>query len=196
MEAIISGFLKIFAAMIILAYYLSGGIIIFLLISPTLIFKKAGIEPWKALIPFYNVYLFNKIAWNKEWKKWYIIVLLLPIINKLFFSEPSAIGNYLKSIFILFEIITLYKLSKSFNQSNLFTIGVILLPWIFIPILAFNNNKQYIENTSVSNDITNIENNYNVGEQSNDNIIYCPNCGTPLSNNMTYCPNCGTPKTY
>ena len=196
MEAIISEFLKLFAAMIILAYYLSGGIIIFLLISPTLIFKKAGIEPWKALIPFYNVYLFNKIAWNKEWKKWYIIVLLLPIINKLFFSEPSAIGSYLKSIFILFEIITLYKLSKSFNQSNLFTIGVILLPWIFIPILAFNNNKQYIENTSVSNDITNIENNYNVGEHSNDNIIYCPNCGTPLSNNMTYCPNCGTPKTY
>lgn len=42
------------------------------------IFKKAGLEPWKALIPVYNIVLWIKIC-GKDWK-WYIY-FLIPAIN-------------------------------------------------------------------------------------------------------------------
>ena len=52
--------------------------IIFPFIGLCFIFKKAGLEPWKALIPIYNIVLWIKIC-GKNWK-WYIY-FLIPAIN-------------------------------------------------------------------------------------------------------------------
>ena len=153
-----SDLFKIFGAYMLFIYQLIVlyAIINYIVLSIGLwfIFKKAGEESWKALIPFYNIYLLSKIAWNKDWKEWYIIIFFLPSIFYFFsfllyyFTDYIVyLGNSLNSIFILFMLITSYKLSKSFGQSTAFAIGILLLPWIFIPILAFSKNKQYIGNT-------------------------------------------------
>ena len=42
------------------------------------VFKKAGVAPWKALIPIYNIVLWIKVC-GKNWK-WYIY-FLIPALN-------------------------------------------------------------------------------------------------------------------
>ena len=55
---------------------------------------------------------------------------------------------------IVFWIWSVNLLAKSFGKSEGFTIGLILLPIIFYPILAFDNSAQYIYgNTNEINDI-------------------------------------------
>ena len=51
----------------------------------------------------------------------------------------------------VFEVILNYHLAKSFNKSNLFALGLIFLNVIFLAILAFFNENQYIGNTKENN---------------------------------------------
>jgi signal peptidase I len=46
-----------------------------------LLFKKAGIQGWKALIPFYNVFIIIKIT-GRSW--YWFILMLLPVVGFLF----------------------------------------------------------------------------------------------------------------
>lgn len=43
-----------------------------------LVFKKAGLEPWKALVPFYGTYLAIKLV-EKPW--WWVIVYYIPFVG-------------------------------------------------------------------------------------------------------------------
>lgn len=86
------------------------------------IFEKANKPGWAAIIPIYNVIVMLEIVGKPLW---WIILFLIPCVN------------------IVFAIWTINLLSKSFGQSEGFTIGLILLPFIFYPILGFGN-YQYI----------------------------------------------------
>jgi hypothetical protein len=86
------------------------------------VFEKAGKPGWAAIIPIYNAIVMLEIVGKPIW---WIILLLIPCVN------------------IVFAIWALNLLSKSFGQSEGFTIGLILLPFIFYPILGFGN-YQYL----------------------------------------------------
>lgn len=87
------------------------------IIVPTcLIFQKAGREWWEALIPFYNAYIMTVII-GQPW--WILIGFFIPIIN-------WVIGAYMY-----------YHLSKRFGFDIPFAIGLVFLPFIFLPILGF-----------------------------------------------------------
>jgi hypothetical protein len=89
---------------------------IFLIICYWKIFTKAGKPGWAAIIPIYNIIVLLEIV-GKPW--WWILLLLIPFVN------------------IIFAIWIINLLSKSFGQGVGFTIGLIILSIIFIPILAF-----------------------------------------------------------
>lgn len=82
------------------------------------IFKKAGKPGWAAIIPFYNIYIMIEIVGKPTiWLLW----CLIPCVNFVF-------------------VVWLYNLmSKSFGKEEGFTVGMILLPFIFWPILGFGN---------------------------------------------------------
>ena len=82
------------------------------------IFESAGLDGWKAIIPFYNGYCLFDIAWGKPV---YYFLTLIP-----------AVG-------IVFSYIALYKLCKAFGRSNWFFAGMVVMPLIFIPVLGFGN---------------------------------------------------------
>ena len=84
------------------------------------IFEKAGVEGWKALIPFYNIFVFFKIIYGTGWL---CLFLLIPIID--FFAYGF----------------TLYKLSRRFGKDIWFTLGLIFFPEIFLIILGFDNSR-------------------------------------------------------
>ena len=84
------------------------------------IFEKAGEKGWKALIPFYDLYILFKITWGNGWK---FLLLLIPFA------------------IIVFVILTQVKLGKAFRKSGGFIVGLILVSIVFELILAFNKDE-------------------------------------------------------
>ncbi len=81
-------------------------------------FEKAGQPGWGCLIPIYNVYLMTQIAQKPGW---WVIMFFIPLVN------------------IIFAIMLYNEIAKRFGQGIGFTIGLILLPFIFFPMLGFGD---------------------------------------------------------
>ncbi len=99
---------------------LAVGIVI--LIANWKIFTKAGKPGWAVLIPIYNAYILLEIV-GREW--WWLILLAIPGIN------------------LIFLIILLFDLAKSFGKDSAFGFGLLFLSPIFIAILGFGD-AQYV----------------------------------------------------
>ena len=65
------------------------------------------------------------------------MVLLLPF--GLIFIDPTGMVGLI--INIIFSLFLTYRLAKVFGHGIGFTIGLLLLPIIFFPILAFGKSK-------------------------------------------------------
>lgn len=100
---------------------------ILMLISYWIVYKKAGRPGWAAIIPIYNIVILLEIVGKPVW---WIFLLFIPIVN------------------IIFAIKIAHNLSKSFGQDVGFTIGLIFLPFIFYPLLAFGKYS-YIRTTPI-----------------------------------------------
>ena len=81
-------------------------------------FEKAGKPGWAAIVPIYNYIVLLEIVGKPLW---WIFLILFPCTS------------------LIFAIWALNLLSKSFGQSEGFTIGLIIFPYIFFPILGFGN---------------------------------------------------------
>ena len=95
-------------------------VVILGIISMWKVFSKAGQPGWASIIPIYNTYILLKIG-GKPW--WWLLLFLVPIAN------------------IVVAIWMINMVSKSFGKTEAFTVGLILLPFIFWPILAFGDAK-------------------------------------------------------
>jgi hypothetical protein len=82
------------------------------------IFVKAGKPGWAAIIPIYNVIVLLEIVGRPIW---WIVLLLIPFVN------------------IVVYAIVIMDLATSFGKGLGFAIGLILLPFIFLLILAFGS---------------------------------------------------------
>jgi Family of unknown function (DUF5684) len=82
------------------------------------VFTKAGQPGWGSLIPIVNVYFLCKVAGRPGW---WVILFILPCVN----------------IFAI--IVVCLDVAKAFGKGTGFTIGLILLPFIFYPILGFGD---------------------------------------------------------
>jgi len=82
-------------------------------------FVKAGKPGWAAIIPIYNILVMIEIVGKPTiWILW----LLIPCVN------------------IVFGIWLLNLLMKSFGKSEAFTIGAIILPYVFFPLVGFSDS--------------------------------------------------------
>ncbi len=95
-------------------------VVILVIAAMWTLYSKAGQPGWACIIPIYNIIVFLRII-GKPW--WWLILFIIPIIN------------------IIFCIWSINLLSKSFGKGEGFTIGLIFLGVIFLPILAFGDNK-------------------------------------------------------
>ena len=103
---------------IIIVIYLA--IIVLMIASMWTIFSKAEKPGWAAIVPIYNLIVLLEIV-GKPW--WWLLLMLIPIVN------------------IVILIIVYHNLSLSFGKGGGFTVGLILLGIIFLPILAFGDAK-------------------------------------------------------
>ncbi|MEN8252579.1 MAG: DUF5684 domain-containing protein [Patescibacteria group bacterium] len=98
------------------------GITILMVVAMWKMFNKANQPGWAAIIPFYNFYIMLKIAGRPGW---WMLMLFIPIVN------------------IVFMIIVWNDISKAFGKGVGFTLGLIFLGVIFLPILGFGS-AEYI----------------------------------------------------
>lgn len=91
---------------------------VLMIISIWKVFTKAGKPGWAAIIPIYNVVVMLQIAQKPEW---WIILMFIPFVN------------------IIIAIIIALAIAEKFGKSSGFAIGMILLPVVFYPILAFGD---------------------------------------------------------
>ena len=99
---------------------ISLAISVLIIVALWKVYEKAGKPGWAAIIPIYNIWVLLEII-KKPW--WWLLLLLIPIVN------------------IVILIIMIQNLSLKFGKGVGFTIGMILLPFIFIPILGFGDAK-------------------------------------------------------
>lgn len=84
------------------------------------IFTKAGQPGWAAIVPFYNVYVATQIAGLEI--LWFVLALI-----------PCVQYVALAYIFI--------KLAERFGKGIGFAIGMILVPFVFLPMLGFGSDR-------------------------------------------------------
>ena len=120
-----SGLTGAIAAMGLFFWILSMALGILKIVSLWKIFKKAGKPGWASIVPIYNIYIMCEIA-EKEW--WYILLLCVPFVN-------------------IYAIIVLYNgMAKKFGKGGGFVVGMILLPVVFFPMLAFGKDATVVNN--------------------------------------------------
>ena len=96
---------------------------VFIMVCHWIIFTKAGKPGWAAIVPIYNIIVLLEITGKPLW---WIVLLLIPLVN------------------LVIAIMILNQLSKSFGQSAGFTVGLLFVPIIFYPILAFSKSMKYV----------------------------------------------------
>lgn len=94
-------------------------VIVLIIASMWKIFTKAGKPGWASIIPIYNIIILLEIVGKPAW---WIILYFIPLVN------------------IVAAIWTTNLLSKSFGNSEGFTIGLLLLSFVFYPVLAFGGS--------------------------------------------------------
>lgn len=104
------------AGMVMGLFYLA--IVVLLIASQWKIYTKAGQPGWACLIPIYNIIVLLRIV-GKPW--WWLFLMMIPLVN------------------IIFVVWTYNLLSKSFGKGEGFTLGLLLLSFIFFPILGLGS---------------------------------------------------------
>lgn len=180
-------------------------IVVFLICSPLLIlwivaswklFKKCGREGWEGIIPIYRDYVLIQIT-GIQW--WAIFILIIG-----YFTTGSSFMGFILSLFTLFTRFCIYyNLSKKMGKDPIgFGIGLTLLPFIFIPILAFGSSEYRDCEVSAYGVIPEDKVNAaadNVKETAKKTASksttktgakFCTNCGAELTGGK-FCSKCG-----
>ncbi len=81
-------------------------------------FEKARRPGWKSVVPVYNLIIFLDIV---DRSRWWVLWFLLPFVN------------------LICGVIVCVDLARAFGKSRAFAIGLVLLPPVFVPMLAFGD---------------------------------------------------------
>jgi ABC-type sulfate transport system permease subunit len=95
-------------------------LIVFYLFCLWRIFVKAGKPGWAAIVPIYNIIVELEIV-GKPW--YWLLLMLVPVVD------------------VVLGIIVIFRLSKVFGHGTGFGFGLLFLPFIFLPILAFDRSS-------------------------------------------------------
>lgn len=88
--------------------------------SMWVVFTKAGKPGWAAIIPIYNLVVLLEIVGRPIW---WIVLMLIPCVS------------------IVVLLLLMIDLAKSFGKGVGFGIGLALLGFVFLPVLAFSDAR-------------------------------------------------------
>jgi len=101
-------------------------VVLVFIIAGWRLFSKAGKPGWAIVVPFYNLYIYTQIIKRPGW--WILLYFSIAI------PAVGALGM------VFLSIIDQLRLAKVFGRSAGFGVGLLLLGWVFFPILAFSES--------------------------------------------------------
>lgn len=147
MSSDVSSLLSAGSAFIGVFFFMFGLVMLIvavIIISLWKIFTKAGQPGWAAIVPYYGYYIQTvKVA---RASIWYFIVACVPTLLAITrVPIPEAVEGALGTVTFVMYAIVVYKMAKMFGKGIGYTIGLVLLPFIFYPMLAFGDSV-YLSN--------------------------------------------------
>lgn len=86
------------------------------------IFKKAGVEEWKAWVPIYNTWIMLELG---DQKGWWAVVMLVPFVN---------------IVALVFILIAAYNIGLKLEKEGVFVLLAIFLPIVWLAWLGFDKS--------------------------------------------------------
>ena len=139
--------LAIASGISIFAILAAAAVGILMLVAKWKIFTKAGQQGWKSLIPVYSTYVEFSFTWSRLQG---ILVLACLLVSRVITGiAPSDSVIYgLAAIPAIYAgvagLIQMHKLSQSFGHGIGFTLGLVFLNPIFLMILGFGKDSEYV----------------------------------------------------
>ena len=122
------GFLVVFAI-------IGLALLILIIVGLAKIFKKAGEEGWKAIIPFYNIWVLVKIL-GLNW--WWFLIYLAPSILGLVSVSLSSVAYIAE---LVASIVIYYNLTKKMGKTTGYIVLLVFFPYVMIPVLGLGSSK-------------------------------------------------------
>ena len=111
----------VFGAMIFLVFFAVWAVLMLVtFVSAWKIFVKAGRPGWAAIVPIYNIMMMIEMSGKPGW---WIFLFFIPGVN-------FVVG-----------FIVMNAIAERFGKGPGFALGMLLLPFVFFPILAFGNAR-------------------------------------------------------
>ncbi len=105
------------------------------------IFTKAGEPGWWALMPFLNFYTMLRVGNRPGW--WLGVFIVLPVATfMLVLAHPSLwlLIVVMWAGMLAMSILVTVGVGQAFDKDGGFIVGMVLLPFVFYPILAFGRS--------------------------------------------------------
>lgn len=123
-------------------------IYILMVVGEWRILTKAGEKGWKALIPFYNLYVSHHIVGMAHfWFVTEIIIWFLELGLDLIPGIPDtviwALGIPIGIFTLISELVHINLLCNCFRKGVAYKLGMILVPYVFTLILAFGKAEYH-----------------------------------------------------
>jgi len=125
--------------------------VVILVVTNWRIYTKAGQPGWASIVPIYNLFVMMDII--RKPRSWAVIVLVLGVAGSILTAMQPAAGseqepNLVISVIqfavslvsIYFSVRIVRELARVFGHGVGFTLGLLFLPFIFSPILAFGGS--------------------------------------------------------
>ena len=114
---------EVFAASYsLVSVFFSLAFTVVILVGMWKVYVKAGKPGWACIVPFYNSYCLFDMTFGNGWL---FLLTFVPCVN------------------FVMMILVYVKLAKAFGKGGGFAVGLIFLPFIFIPMLGFGD-AQYL----------------------------------------------------
>ncbi len=173
-------FLTTVAIIILASCAVSLFAVIISLVALYKMFEKAGVEGWKSLIPFYNLYIMTKEIGKLD-EIWFFLTFLgvIPVIGTLISGIALLNINY--------------SVVRRFTKES----DIRILGTIFFPIYSlfagfgsatYDNSDMNKNGFFHDSTIESVKGNH---ESTGSSSSFCKNCGNKVNSNDKFCQNCG-----
>ncbi len=183
--------LEMFALFFVAVAFLGLALAVLAIIALYKLFEKAGVEGWKAIVPFYNLYVLT-VEVAKLDVVWFVFIFL---------SFIPFIGWILGLVSCLNIA---YSTARRFTKEEDLRIAATILFGIFILVFGFGkfeyDSSTYSRNGFFSDSLMdNVKNTFEGATSSSttsnstaaDKNKFCKNCGNKINAKDKFCQNCG-----